>query len=216
MQATSRVLLREKTRMVDRSNLGISKDYTGVIASRLSGDNGKSAAVYIKDNGVCQGAFRGKYKDIKQREIFEEYASDIYAQGHNTSFGFKLTEEQLSELMQNIGDIEQTVDKRPQITMGNMTDSEMGVYHIKDISEFKQQGFLWKLAIGNSKVTSPDELLIRVRTADIALKRVGEKILFYDVFGIECKAFSPIKGEYADVYLEYSGEISAYIRGIAV
>lgn len=216
IQTTSKIVFKGKTIMLDISNLDISKNYTGVIASRLSGDNGKSAAVYIKDNGVCQGSFRGKYKDIKYREIFEEYSSDIYAQGHNTSFGFKLTEEQLSELMQKIGDIEQTVDKRPYITMGNMTDSEMGVYHIKDISEFKQQGFLWKLAIGNSKVTSPDELLIRVKTADMALKRVGEKIFYYDVFGIECKAFSPIKGEYADVYLEYSGEISAYIRGIAV
>ena len=99
--------------------------------------------------------------------------------------------------------------------MGNLTDEQKGEYHIADFGEFKKQGALFKIAIGNSRVVSGDEIKIRVKASDIKFTgTVGAKnnVYMYDVFGISCKAFEPMIGEYFDVYLEYTDKIDAFIR----
>lgn len=211
-----RVLLPRKftqpSIMLDIGQFNVSPNYSGVIASRLGGDNNKNAAVYIMENELCRGSFRGKHKKVDYREYFEKYSNDIYAQGHPGAFGFKLSPEQLTYLMNNISSIEPTEEEKPWLTAGNMTPSEYGKYHITSMDEFKRQGYLWRIAIGNSKVTSNDEIYIRVKASDVVLKATKGKLFIYDVLGMECKAFSLLEGKYFNVYAEYTNEINMFIR----
>jgi single-stranded DNA-specific DHH superfamily exonuclease len=198
--------------LLDIGQFGVSPNYSGVIASRLGGDNHKDAAVYIVDNGLCRGSFRGKYKEVNYRKYFADYNDDIYAQGHPGAFGFRLKYEELEHLMNNIDNIEPIGEQKPWLTAGNMNKEEYGIYHINDIDEFKRQGYLWRIAIGNSKVTSSDEINIRVKARDVVLKSTKGKLFIYDVLGMECKAFKPLTGEYFDIYAEYTNEIELFIR----
>lgn len=211
-----RVLLPRKFNQpsvsLDIGQFNVSPNYSGVIASKLSGDNGKNAAVYILKNDICKGSFRGKHKGIDYRKYFEKLSKDVYAQGHPGAFGFELKQEQLKYLMDNISSIEPTEEEKPWLTAGNMTPSEYGKYHISSIEEFKRQGYLWRIAIGNSKVNSNDEINIRVKDSDVVLKSTKGKLFIYDVLGMECKAFNLLNGKYFDVYAEYTNEINMFIR----
>lgn len=200
--------------ILNSDEIGTLPNYNGVIASRIAGDNKKNTAVYkILDNGICKGSFRGRYKNVKYRSYFAEYDSNIYAQGHEPAFGFELTKEQLDNIMSNINNIEPEDANKPYITAGNMPESDYGEYHITNIDEFKKQGYIWRLATGNSKVISTDEIYIRVRSNDISLKKnYNNKLYVYDVMGIECKAFEPMIGNYFDIYFEFSKEVNAFIR----
>lgn len=198
---------------LDISKLNIHPNYTGVIAGRLSGDNNKNSAIYItKEDGKCKGSFRGRYKDIDYRDFFDKHSEDVYAQGHPGAFGFEVSKKQLNYLMEHLSDIEPTDGVKPYITIGNIPVKEYGVYHVTSIDEFKRLGYILKLATGNSKVTSTDEIMLRVRACDVILKNTKGKLFVYDVFGMECKAFKPISGDYFDIYVEYTNEINMYIR----
>jgi hypothetical protein len=96
--------------------------------------------------------------------------------------------------------------------MGNMTPEEYGEYHIKSLEDFKKQGYIWRIATGNSKVTSTDEINIHVKASDVMLKNTQGKLYLYDVLGLECKAFEPLQGNYFDIYMELNKEIDMYIR----
>ena len=211
-----RVLLPRRftqpTIMLDIGQFNVSPNYSGVIASRLGGDNNKNAAVYIMENGLCRGSFRGKHKDVNYREYFENYSNDIYAQGHPGAFGFRLKKEQLDYLMNNISSIEPSEEEKPWITAGNMNPNEYGKFHITSMDEFKRQGYLWRIATGNAKVTSSDEIYIRVKANDVVLNSTKGKLFIYDVLGMECKAFSMLEGMYFNVYAEYTNEINMFIR----
>lgn len=213
IETTAVKKFRQGDIILDITGCDVSPNYTGVIASKLAGDNNKNAAVFIvNSDGICEGSFRGRNKDVEYRKYFEDRG--VYAQGHSGAFGFKATNAELSQLMSGIRSLEKEVDKRPYITAGELQPSEYGVYHICDINEFKRNGYVWKIAIGNAKVTTADEIYIRVKTEQATLKVTRGKLFIYEVLGIECKAFSLIVTEYADVYLEYTNEITAYIRDV--
>ena len=197
----------------DVSALGINKNYTGVIASRLSGENHKNVAAYIVDeNGLCKGSFRGKYKGIDYRKYFEDFDSTIFAQGHPGAFGFKLTKKQLDTLMTGISSIEPVEDPKPWLTIGNIKPEEYGVYHVNDIEEFKRDGYVWRIGVGNAKVNSMDEIVIRVSAKDVTLKKTEGKVYIYDACGFECKSFKPLAGNYFDIYIECTNELNLFIR----
>ena len=198
---------------LDISKLGINANYSGVIAGRLGGDNDKNAAVYtITEQGLCKGSFRGKFKNVDYRKYFDAYSNDIYAQGHPGAFGFELTKEQLNSLMSNISSIEPTEKQKHWISIGNLPESEYGEYHVTSLDDFKKQGYIWRIATGNAKVTSKDEIHIKVSANDVVLKNTQGKLFIYDVLGMECKAFKPLVGEYFDIYIEYTNEINMYIK----
>lgn len=200
--------------LLDLSNTDINANYNGVIASRLSGEYKKDTVVYRRlENGKFKGSFRGKFKTVDYRKYFADYSSDIYAQGHEGAFGFEATDEQLKYLMNNISSIEPDVEERSFISIGtNLEKENRGIYHVENFEEFKKQGYLYKIAIGNSKVISNDEISIRVSSKDVKMKKSTGKLFVYDVMGIECKAFEPMFGDYFDIYLEYAGGINAYLR----
>ena len=198
---------------LDISKYGIHPNYTGVIAGRLSGENSKNAAVYVtKEDGKCKGSFRGRYKNIDYRGYFEKYSEDIYAQGHYGAFGFECSKEQLIDIMQGIKSIEPLGGNKPYFTIGDFTEDNYGEYHIRSFGDFRKVGYILKVATGNSKVTSTDEIIIRVKASDVVLKYTKGKLFLYDVFGIECKAFKPLSGNYFDIYAEYTNEINMYIK----
>ena len=201
-----------ETIQLDISKLGIHRNYSGVIAGRLSGDNHKNAVVYIMEDGMCRGSFRGRYSDVDYRAFFASYKDYIYAQGHPPAFGFKLYKEDLDYLMENLKTIEPDISNKPYLTAGNMTVEEMGEYHIANIDEFKRLGYLWRLAIGNSRVISNHEINIVVKASDIELKGNTGNVYKYNVLGMECKAFSILTGKYFKVYAEYTNQVDLYIR----
>lgn len=199
--------------MLDISSLGINANYTGVIASKLQGNNKANAAVYNKlDDNSVKGSFRGRYKNVDYRKFFEESGEGIYAQGHSSAFGFKLEKAELENIANGLQSIEPKGEDRPWLTAGNMTEDERGKYHITDIEEFKRQGYIWMIATGNSKVPSTDEIVIRVKSSDVTLKETRGKLYVYNALGLECKAFKPLEGKYFDVYMEHSNEVCFYIK----
>lgn len=199
--------------LLDISRHNIHTNYTGVIASRLQGDNNKNTAVCtVLPDGRLKGSFRGKYKGVDYRKYFENYSSDIYAQGHPEAFGFELRREQAEDIMKNLDSIEPTSETKAWLTAGNMSKDEQGIYHISDMNEFKRMGYIWKIATGNAKVISGDEIKIRVKASDVRLKETKGKLYIYDALGLDCKAFKPLQGVYFDVYPEYTNEICFYIK----
>lgn len=201
--------------LFDTSSFGVHPNYNGVIASRLQGDLCKNAAIYsVTSDGICQGSFRGKYKEVGYRQFFIDMVPGIYAKGHPGAFGFKATRAQLETIMQNISSIEPVKNPRPLFSVGDIPDEDRGQYHITDMNSFKREGYLLKIAIGNAKVISKDEIFIRVRAEDVKLKETKGKVFIYETYGIECKAFSAMRGKYFDIYLEYSNEICAFLREV--
>lgn len=199
--------------MLDLTNIDVHPNYYGVIASRISGDNNKSAAVYRRlANGKLKGSFRGKCKRVDYRMYFKNYNKDIYAQGHPPAFGFELSEEQLKHLMDNISSVEPKNADKPWISIGNVDELHRGEYHIDNADDFRKSGLVWKIATGNAKVQSVDEILVRVSAKDVTLKETRGKVLIYNVLGFECKAFKPLQGDFFNLYIEYSKEINIFIR----
>jgi len=199
--------------MIDISSYNIHPNYTGVIAGRLSGENNKNVACYtITSDGKAKGSFRGRTLDTDYRKFFEDYSDDIYAQGHPPAFGFECTIEQLKDIMSKINSIEIQVDNRIFLSVGDIPDEEKGIYHIVSFQEFKQNRYLLRLGIGNSKVANRDEIYIKVNARDVVLKETKGKLFIYDVLGLECKAFKQLTGSYFKLYAEFTNELVFYIK----
>jgi single-stranded DNA-specific DHH superfamily exonuclease len=209
------------TIVLDTTSLDIHKNYNGVMAGRLSGDNHKSSAVFKQEaDGLCKGSFRGVCKEVDYRQYFLDFDNNVKAQGHPGAFGFELKYEQLISIMNSISSIEKTnlENNKVFLTVGNMSPSEYGVYHIDDVTAFKRNGYVLKIATGNSKVITIDEILIRIRSSDIDLVDMKQTsnctVYTYSAMGIKCKAFQEIKSAYCDIYLEFTNQIDAYIRNV--
>lgn len=202
--------------MKDITSYGISKNYCGVMASKLCGENAKNTAVYIVRDGIAYGSFRGRYEKTDYRNFFKEYSSDIYAQGHGPAFGFHVRLEQLSDIMSRIHEIETKGRERFYITAGNIPKDYMGIYHINSMDNFKKLGYFWRLAIANSKLSSQEELVIYASISDVKMLGNKGKLYKYEVLGIECKAFEIINTTIVKIYIEFNKTAEAYIRNYKV
>lgn len=201
----------------DVTSLGVGKGYCGVIAMKLCSSNKKNVAAYVvkdKEHGIVAGSFRGRQSHTKYRNFFEEYSDDIYAQGHPPAFGFELKLSQLKDIMEKIDSIETVGSDKFYLTIGHFDESEKGIHHYDDFNDFKRQGLLWQIGVGNSHVASDEEIDIVVKTSDVRLAEAHKKYFVYDVLGVECRAFEPISGQYAKIYAEYSSKLELFIRNI--
>ncbi|MBO5388577.1 MAG: hypothetical protein J6A59_10615 [Lachnospiraceae bacterium] len=203
----------------DVTNIDIGQNYSienycGVIATRLCGDLNKNTVAYKIKDGKAKGSFRGRYSDVDYRRFFEEYAPGIFAQGHKPAFGFEVDAELLPRIMSKIHEIEPKENEQYYITAGRIDSELRGINHIVDLDSFKKQGLLWRLAIGNSRVASRDELVIIVPLKDVVLSEIRGKVYEYDVLGIKCKSFSPLSSNLVQIYLEYTNNIDCYIKNI--
>lgn len=213
--ANKDMVYRQGYIMKDISNLNISKNYCGVIASRLCGDNNKNTVVFIRDGDMIAGSFRGRMSNVDYRQFFEDYDETIFAQGHKAAFGFKGTVDQITEIMKNIDSIEPDKENF-YLTAGKLDDEFKGKYHIDDIMEFKKQGYFWRLAIANSRLSSQEQLEIIISSRDVTLKEQKGKLYVYEVFGMECKAFEIINTKLVTMYVENITSVEVYIRNYTI
>ena len=197
--------------MKDITEYGISKNYCGVIAAHLSGKYNKNVVVYIMNGDRAEGSFRGRTQ-ADYRQYFEDFSKDIYAQGHPPAFGFKATIEQLREIGKGLGSVEERADTREFISVGSMPENEKGVNHIESIDELRKDGMLFWVAIGNAKVSTNEKIYIKTSVANVKLIKQTGKLLYYDVLGLECKAFSDINSSYVRIYVEYGNELEFFVE----
>lgn len=195
----------------DVTSLGISKNYCGVIAGRLCGENSKNTIVYLVEDGVAKGSFRGRY-NVDYRGKFEQFKEGIYAQGHKGAFGFKVQVELIDSLMESLKEIEPIGNIREYLTAGEIREELRGIHHIENIDEFRVGGNLWRLAIGNSKLSSSEEINIVTSLNEAILKDTRGKLFIYNVLGIECKAFEELASNRIKIYAEYSTSIDFYVK----
>ena len=196
----------------DVTDCNIGKNYNGVIASKIS-DGKCNAAVYTMVDGLCEGSFRGRYKKVPYRKYFEQYKEGIYAQGHDGAFGYRLGKEDLESIMNNIIKCEPSGRiVEDYISVGDIPIDDRGRYHFNTFEEFKKDGLLWKIAVGNAKVSKLDEITIKVKASDVVLQNIRGKLYLYNVSGLECKAFKTLEGKYFNIYAEYTTDLELVIN----
>lgn len=197
----------------DITNLGISKAYCGVLASRLCTKYRKNVAVYVVEDGVCKGSFRGRCEDVNYIEYFKSKAE--FAGGHNGAFGFRVLDKDIEEVMRSLIELE-PVDKREfYITAGDMPDNIKGKYHIEDTSmmdKFKKERHLLNLSILNSRLSTQEAINIIVLNHNLEYTVDEFGLYKYSLLGIKAKSFNEITTQYAALYIEYANGIQIYIK----
>lgn len=203
----------------DITDTNISRSYCGVIAAKLCDMTRKNAVVCIKNNktGLLEGSFRGRLSGPDYRGYFESCYPDIYAQGHSSAFGFKATKEQLEFLMNSLYTIEPKENEhRFYLTAGEMPDELKGTHHIEDMTEFKRQRGLVKLAMSNSKLSSEESVNIMIlNPGDLKIDWRG-KVGYYNILGLKCMAFEEVTTKWLSIYVEYTNDISVYVKNVKV
>lgn len=205
-KATDSYILR------DMSNTEVHKNYNGVIASRLCGEYNKNCVVYKVTNGIAEGSFRGRISGLNYREIIDGYSDDSWGMGHKTAFGFACPVDKLDDVMSKLTSIESSSSNQYLLTAGKLNDKCPGKFVIKDMDEFKRQGGIWKLGIGNSKVSNDEQIFITVDSADLVLIEQHGKLYLYNALGMICKAFEPVTEPVVNIYIECSRQIECYIK----
>lgn len=196
----------------DITNGGISNNYTGVIAASLSGDFQKQAAVYSVQDGKVIGQFRGTSSTFDYRHFFESHKSGNYAQGHKAAFGFQLDIDEFESIINSLDNMEIADDYVNYLTAGDISENLRGKHHIYDINGFKRNGDLIRLAIGNSRVNTSEQIEIIVPLKQAKLVEQRGKIYIYDILGIQCKAFEILKNSTIRVYAEQSNLLNIYAK----
>lgn len=197
--------------MKDITSYGISRNYCGVIAAHLSGKYNKNVVVYIMNGNRAEGSFRGRTQ-ADYRKYFEDFSPDIYAQGHPPAFGFKATIEQLKEIGKGLESVEERTDTREYFSVGNMPEKERGVNHLETIDELRKDGLLFRIAIGNAKVSTNEKVYIKTSIVNVKLNSITGKLYYYDVLGLECKAFSEIRSSFVRIYAEFGNEVEYFVE----
>ena len=191
---------------------GMGKNYCGLMANKILGKLNKSTVVFIMNGNYAEGSFRGKYSSIDYRKFFDDWGTDVFAQGHKSAFGFKAKIDELPSILLNATNMESQYDTKEYLTAGRLIDSYKGKHHIDDFDTFKKEGLLWRLAIANSKLSTEDSINIIVPTDELKPPESKGKAFIYKAFGFECLAFEEIVTPLAEIYVEYAKEIKFYIR----
>lgn len=206
--------------MYDITNDGTLPSYNGVIAGKMVSEFNKNSTSFkrCENSDIVVGSFRGRLQGIDYRKHFldeiGENTSDIFAAGHKGAFGFRLHYDTLKKIMSTINSIEPITENKEYLTIGNVDQDKQGVYHIDNVLDFKRQGYLWRISIGNALVNSQDNIDLIVSSKDVVMKKAEEKVITYDVLGMECKAFQTLHGNLFRVYMEYNKEIGFYISNM--
>lgn len=196
---------------VDLTNSEIHNNYTGVIAGNACNKYERMAIAYKISDGMAKGSFRGNNMGMDYRGLVDkqEWASGM---GHKQAFGFECREDKIDELMELLSKEDMQSSKEYLITAGELNNINPGKYKITDMDNFKKMGGIWKLGIGNSKLSSHEQVMITVSAQDARLVEVKGKVYMYDVLGIICKAFEPISKNILNIYVENSRQIDCYIK----
>lgn len=198
--------------LADVSDLGVNRNYCGIIASNMCGTYGKNTVAYLVKNGYAEGSFRGRDGLADYKSVFNSVDEDdedvTYGRGHKGAFGFRARIDQLPELMKKLEEKENISGKK-YLTLGSI---EPGEYHIEDVKKFKREYELMKLAVGNSRVSSEEQVLIHVQKQDVMFVEKRGEVWIYDVCGLKCKAFEEIYTPYCTIYAEFQDNVEIYLR----
>lgn len=194
------------------NNTGILPSYAGVIAGKLCDEHNKNCVVYSVHDNIASGSFRGRLSNTDYRSVFNNFGHEAIAQGHKGAFGFKVPIEHLNTIMSKLVDVEIKIDTRPYLTAGNIPIHMRGQYHISNMDEFKKQGGIMMLSMGNSKVSSDEQIVITVMSNEATLVETRGKLFYYDVLGLRCKAFKEIQPGMINIYIEHSRVIEFFIK----
>lgn len=199
---------------VDISNTEISINYSGVISGKVVDEYKKNTITYrVDSNNRAKGSFRGRSMTTDYRTFFTNYSDSTIAQGHKGAFGFEANVEDLDNIMSGLAQIEENESfGKLYLTAGNLRPEEHGEYHIDDIEQFKRQGGLMMLAIGNSKVSSNEQIMISVSSKEATLVEKRGQLFIYNILGLECKAFKEIEEGIINIYAEFSKTIEFYVK----
>lgn len=196
----------------DLTNTGIMPSYTGVIAGKLCDEYNKNAIVFTVTNGIAKGSFRGRIQSTDYRKQFDEFSESSKAQGHKVAFGFEAKVDELLDVMKSLESIEETIDTRKYLTAGSLPDNLKGKYHIDDIDKFKKCGGIMMLGIGNSKVSSDEQIMISVMSTEASLIEIRGKLYMYNILGLNCKAFKEIEPGMINIYVEQSKTLEFFVK----
>ena len=196
----------------DISDTDIHWNYSGVIASKILGEHNKNVVVYKVIDGYAEGSFRGRDATVDYRNKFDSYNSESWAQGHKAAFGFRCLVGDLNDIMSSLESIEVANSNKYLLTAGVLNTTSPGEFMIEDMDAFKRQGGIWKLGVGNSKVSSEEQILITVSASEARLVEQRGKLYIYNILGMQCKAFEPISKPIINIYVEYTNQIDCYIR----
>lgn len=199
----------------DITELGIASSYCGLIAGKIMEKTGKTTVIYqrVERDGriVAAGSFRG----INQEKNYQAMINSLdgcKAEGHNTAFGISTPIEKLVDIMSavTVGD---KVEIQPLVTVGNVIGIPRGIYQYENLEELRRSGYLYRIALINSKMLSNKQINI-IAPNDGNIKKVSEmgKVLVYDAYGIECKAFEEINTPNVEIYFEFRSSLEAYLR----
>lgn len=203
----------------DITGSGINRNYCGVIAAKLCDATRKNSVVCLRNEstGLVEGSFRGRLTGPDYRGYFEEKCPGVYAQGHASAFGFKIDKEQLESIMDSLHEIEPKGNShRFYLTAGDMPEDLKGTHHIDDMIQFKKQRGLVKLAMANSKLSSEESINIMVLNPDDLELDWRGKMGYCNIMGLRCMAFEELVTEWLSIYVEYSNDISIYVKNVKV
>ena len=196
----------------DITSTDISKNYCGVIASKLCGEHNKNCAVYkVNKEGLCEGSFRGRQVHVDYRKYFDDYSKDVYAQGHRNAFGFKMTKEQLYKVMSMLDDIE-SENEKSYISIGDIHDKYKGNMHLDNFSRLKKNNNIFRLAKANSRLSSIEHIPIITKSEYLEFMGNRGKLYLYSIDNLSCKAFEEIKTPFCELYVEYTDTVEIYVK----
>lgn len=198
--------------LCDITNTSISKSYTGLIATKMLDIRNKNAIAGLlrEETNFIDGSFRGKCSNIDYRKSIAE--KGYFSEGHHGAFGLKVPKNEVDTIMDDIGILENSVDNRPYLTAGDVLERYQGKYHIDDFNAFKKAGLLIRLAIANSKLSTHESVNIVIPNDDFEEIASGDNWRKVKIFGLECWVFETLKTEFLNLYVEFSGEIKAYLK----
>lgn len=197
--------------VIPRTGNKVLSSYCGVIASNLVNTYNRSAICYKIEDGIIKGSFRGLNPDIDYRSFFKVYCIDEYAKGHKQAFGFKISIENLDILVKDFIKLGEMGEREEFLTFGDGTKHLGAKYHIETIESLKADGTLWKIATGNSNVTSSDEIHIIASSSELTLIQQNNNYSVYRFGSFECIAFEE-PSNYIGIYFELGKKLNAYIK----
>lgn len=102
--------LSSSTKVLDKENyiVGIlpdiprARNYTGLVASDLSGKYNKPAMILLKVN---KDTYEGSVRDLYSRNLLEIFQTVMYAEGHGPAFGVQLKKDNLEDVIYVLDDL---------------------------------------------------------------------------------------------------------------
>lgn len=194
---------------INTSNLDISKNYNGLIATTLLDKFKKSSIAYKVYGGIAKGSFRGLKHSIDYNKIICDLG--FTAEGHETAFGFQIPITELNTVMNKIADIESET-KTSEYLVSPLCKCNYK-HKIDNMSEFTGAGNIWKIGVLNSKISGgTGNLDIILSLDEIQLDVDYGNYLEYKCYGMTCKAFERIVSPNVTLYIEYGDKLNLYLR----